>query len=189
MSTSARILDAAARLCREEGPAAVTTDTLARLVGISKRTLYEHFSSRDQILEAVVMARLDRLAADLQAVEATPGPFAARLQRHAAVVAVLPGDFSPGFWPQLQRTAPAVAERVTQRRDAMAHETLTRLYTAGVESGDIRGDLAVPLLVAVTETLSEHLLHKEVPPGHTLVELAQAAIGVLLQGVLVREPR
>jgi AcrR family transcriptional regulator len=186
MSTSARILDAATRLCREEGAAAVTTDTLARAVGVSKRALYEHFNSRDDILEAVIMARLDRLESDLLAIEAAPGSIGTRIQRYAAVVAVVPSDFSPGFWPQLQRTAPTVAERVSQRRITLAREALTRLYAAGVASGDVRSDLAIPLLVAVTETLSEHLLHTDVPDGHTPLELAQAAVGVLLQGVLAR---
>jgi AcrR family transcriptional regulator len=179
-----RVLDGAARLYREHGLAGLTTEALARALGTSKRTLYAHFPNREAIVEAVLLERLERLAHDLAAVEASPGPFAARLRRHAEVVALVPQDLPPGFWAELHREAPTVAARVRARRDAMSRESLHRLLGEAVAAGAVRADLPVARLAAVAEALGEALLRVEPPPGETRMSLVEAGLAVLFHGIL-----
>ena len=48
-----RIVDAAARLLREHGPAAVTTRGVAEAAGVQAPTIYRLFGDKDGLLEAV----------------------------------------------------------------------------------------------------------------------------------------
>ena len=47
-----RILETADRLFYSRGIRAVGVDTIAAEIGISKRTLYNHFSSKDELIAA-----------------------------------------------------------------------------------------------------------------------------------------
>jgi AcrR family transcriptional regulator len=51
--TAARIVDAAARLLRDHGPAAVTTRAVAEAAGVQAPTIYRLFGDKDGLLEAV----------------------------------------------------------------------------------------------------------------------------------------
>jgi AcrR family transcriptional regulator len=53
-----RILDTAGRLFYGQGIRAVGVDTIAAEIGISKRTLYNHFPSKDQLIVAYLSRRL-----------------------------------------------------------------------------------------------------------------------------------
>src|SRR5665647_1327614 len=50
----ARIIDGAAELFRTHGIRAVTMDMIAEYLGISKRTIYERFGDKDEMLFAVM---------------------------------------------------------------------------------------------------------------------------------------
>lgn len=52
-TTQAKIIDAAARLLREHGPAAVTTRRVAEQAGVQPPAIYRLFGDKDGLLEAV----------------------------------------------------------------------------------------------------------------------------------------
>ena len=57
MNTSERILAAADRLFYRQGIRAVGVDTVAAEAGVSKRTLYNHYPSKDHLIAAYLTAR------------------------------------------------------------------------------------------------------------------------------------
>lgn len=65
LKTRRLILDAADELFYGEGVRAASVDAIAERAGVTKRTLYYHFSSKDELIAAYVEARdqptLDRL--------------------------------------------------------------------------------------------------------------------------------
>ncbi|MEE9311457.1 MAG: TetR/AcrR family transcriptional regulator [Planctomycetota bacterium] len=56
-SAKDRILDAANRLFYDEGIRAVSVDSIAAKAGITKKTLYYHFESKDNLIEAYLKSR------------------------------------------------------------------------------------------------------------------------------------
>ncbi|GAA0783597.1 TetR/AcrR family transcriptional regulator [Roseibium denhamense] len=57
ISTRDRILDAANSLFYGEGIRAVSVDAIAEKAGLTKRTLYYHFKSKDDLIEAYLVSR------------------------------------------------------------------------------------------------------------------------------------
>jgi AcrR family transcriptional regulator len=60
--TQQLILDAAIALLEEGSLAAVTARALAKRAGISERTVFRYFSTRDQLLDAIAEEMVGRLA-------------------------------------------------------------------------------------------------------------------------------
>ncbi|WP_094508732.1 TetR/AcrR family transcriptional regulator [Brucella thiophenivorans] len=57
ISTRERIIEAAGKLFHAEGIRDVSVDTVAQNAGLTKRTLYYHFSSKDDLIAAYLEAR------------------------------------------------------------------------------------------------------------------------------------
>ena len=56
-STRARIVAAASRLFYSEGVRAVSVDAVAEKAGVTKRTFYYHFTSKDELIAAYLQGR------------------------------------------------------------------------------------------------------------------------------------
>src|SRR5436305_14657228 len=68
-ATRRRILDAAYRLFYERGFSRVSVDEIAELAGFTKRSLYYHFESKDELLAAVLDLQHDLAFAQIRQYE------------------------------------------------------------------------------------------------------------------------
>jgi AcrR family transcriptional regulator len=66
MTIRDRILDAALKVLRDQGPARATTKEIARVAGCSEGSLYNHFENKESLFVAVVMERLPPFVALLK---------------------------------------------------------------------------------------------------------------------------
>lgn len=73
---STALVDAAARLLAEEGPAALSTRRLAAAVGTSTMAVYTHFGGMDDLVRAMVREGFARLHDRMARVRATEDPVA-----------------------------------------------------------------------------------------------------------------
>jgi AcrR family transcriptional regulator len=80
-----RILETADRLFYLQGIRAIGVDTIAAEIGISKRTLYNHFPSKDQLIAAYLARRfVDPRPSDKPPVDQILGTFDALERRFSA---------------------------------------------------------------------------------------------------------
>jgi TetR/AcrR family transcriptional regulator, mexCD-oprJ operon repressor len=136
------ILDAAERLLARRSPATIVA--VANEAGVSRVTVYAHFSTREQLLEAVVERTVQRTTGALDAVELERGPPLEAL-----------GRVIEAGWRDLDRNdaiAQAAGELLTpealRRTHRAAHERLRTLVERGRRSGDFRTDVPAEWLVA-----------------------------------------
>ncbi len=67
------VLEGATRVFLDRGFSAASMDDVAATAGVSKRTLYQYFSSKEALFVAVVRGRVDEMIQDVEAVGAAPG--------------------------------------------------------------------------------------------------------------------
>lgn len=72
----AALLESAARLLAEQGPAGLTTRRLAEQVGVSTMAVYTHFGGKDELLAAISVEGFLRLGRRLGRVRRTDDPVA-----------------------------------------------------------------------------------------------------------------
>ena len=92
--TSLRILDAADRLFYADGIHAVGVDAIAARAGVSKRTLYKHYASKDALITAYLQRRSARTTENYR----DQGPAEDPLAQILAVFAIFERRFAePSF--------------------------------------------------------------------------------------------
>ena len=100
-ATRRRILEAAYARFYREGFARVGVDALAEAAGVTKRTLYYHFSSKDELLAAVLDLQhelaLERIRGWAEDGEGDPAAIVARLFGSLADWMAQPGWQGSGF--------------------------------------------------------------------------------------------
>jgi AcrR family transcriptional regulator len=79
--TRDRVLDTAEETLRRFGPAKTTVVDVARALGVSHGTVYRHFASKAELLDAVLERWLSRMSPPLAAIAAEDAPAADRLRR------------------------------------------------------------------------------------------------------------
>jgi AcrR family transcriptional regulator len=173
-----RILETADRLFYLRGIRAVGVDTIAAEIGISKRTLYNHFPSKDELIAAYLERRFTRApASDKPPVEQILGTFD-RLER---------GFASKGFrgCPFVNAVAELGPEDQSVRKIAVAFKESRRVWfrdllrQLGV--ADPEG-LATQLTLLVDGSIAQDLVRND----PSMARAAKDAARVLLANAGVR---
>lgn len=92
MSTREMIVEAADRLFYEHGYEATSFASIAGTVGISRGNFYYHFRTKAEILDAVILARLDRTREMLEAWDDGSQLPIDRIRRFVEIVVANQGD-------------------------------------------------------------------------------------------------
>lgn len=160
MTTKDRILDAAAKLFYGQGVRAVSVDSIAAKAGVTKRTLYYHFRSKDDLIAAYLEARdQPNLALFQRWFAEAQGTAADRIEaifRHLAAAARHPRWKGCGFL----RTAAELVE-------FPGHPALAagRTHKRNVEAwlGDVLGDppIARQIVLLMDGAFAAVLLHRD----------------------------
>ena len=152
--TRQQIIDAAARRVRVSAEPLALADIAAR-AGVSRTTLYRHFASVTDLLDAVAAdllarARFDRLLAALELGD----PLDALRQVIIAGTAIWAADTSLVrnllFLARAQPEAVPVIEQLERGRVTAMERLVARLHQAGRLRGDLAHARAVDLLLVVT---------------------------------------
>ena len=167
-----RILETADRLFYGQGLRAVGVDTIAAEIGISKRTLYNHFPSKDALIVAYLTRRLKPLPiSDAPAAAQILGDFE-RLERAFA---------GPGFrgcafvnavaeLKDPSHAANAIAVAFKERRRLWFRDLLTRLGVADPEG------LATQLMLLVDGAIAGALVRNDPAMARAAREAARVLI-------------
>jgi len=132
-----RILDVAKEAFARHG-ANTSLDDIARRVGVGPGTLYRHFPTREELLQAVYRAELEKLAEAEQKFSQTKAPTDALRAWLLLFVDAIAAK---------QLIAPALntllgdPKKVFETSYAKMHQAIRALVKRGVESGEIRRDL------------------------------------------------
>jgi AcrR family transcriptional regulator len=183
-----RIIAGARRHFFANGFRHVTMDDLAEELGMSKKTLYTHFSSKEELVKAVLMNKFDDAAADFARITiSSSGDFPAALQQLLDLVQRHTDEVQPLFTRDLRRAAPELFQLVEQRRRGIIQGNFGKIFAEGRKSGHIRNDIPAAVMIEILLGAVQAVIN---PPK--LAELgltpktAFAAISkVILHGVVV----
>lgn len=187
LGTRRRVLEAARAHFFPHGFRNVTMDDLAAELGVSKKTLYAHFPSKDLLLEAVLNDKFSRAAARLaQTKKSSTGDFSANLEAMLGTMQAELDELKPPFIRDMRLKAPHVFQRVEERRAKLIATHFGALFRAGQRSGDVRRDLSVPLMIATVLAAIQAIVNpaKLAELQLTPPEAFAGVTGIVLRGVL-----
>lgn len=145
-ASKARILEAAAKIFGELGYAGTTLRAVAQAAGIEAGSIYYHYKSKDELIEAVLMHGLaDAMQSVSDAIAGLPETATATARLRAAVGAHLASVLMLGsFTLASRRVLGQVPARVHARhlaRQARYGRMLTALIQQGIDSGKFRREI------------------------------------------------
>jgi AcrR family transcriptional regulator len=168
----ARILDAAEAILAARGPA-VSTEEIAREAGVGIGTLFRHFPTKEALFEAVLVARLRRLADEAAALILSDEPGAAFFAFFTHVVeqaadkqAVSDALASAGIDPR------AATSEVGAELKAAIEMLLGRAQRADA----VRSDVRLPEVLALLVGASRALEHAHLSADHDVQARTLAVI-------------
>ena len=185
-TTVTRVLTAARQLIAARGPD-VTMDEIAAAAGMSRRTLFRHFQSRESLLAAAVESGMRRYGERLPAYQG--GSWAEWLRDLCLAVHRMHDSYGPGYFELIARRdltgeLAAVEARRKQARLTTMNGLAATLWTAAGGAG------APPPAVsaAVASHLSVHFTAAvTADAGHDwrrAADLAETAIAAVLEASL-----
>jgi AcrR family transcriptional regulator len=168
----------------------VTMDDIARELGMSKKTLYAHFKSKPELLEAAIQDKLSHFDADLAAVEIKhEGSFEATLREFLACMQSHAGELTPSFVRDMKSVAVELWTTVESRRAAILERYFGKLFKDGRKSGLIRDDLPPKLILEVMLGLIQIILNPQKVTELNLTPQSALAqtLSIVLNGVFASE--
>lgn len=169
-----------------------TMDELAGELGMSKKTLYQHFRRKTELLDAVLDLRLATIRRELDAASAAPDAgFAGRMQLTLEVLQRRLAEVKPPFMQDLRRHAPDAFRRIERFRHQYVGQVFGRLLQQGRGEGLVRSDLDDRIVIEAVLTLVQSTVTPDTALrlGISLADAFGTVLRLVLGGVLTEQGR
>jgi AcrR family transcriptional regulator len=185
--TLARIVHQARQHLFAHGYCQCTMDELAAELGMSKKTLYAHFSSKDDIVRAVLEQLGAEIRADADALFADRSlTFAEKLRGFAEGMFERLAKLNPRTPRELQRYAPHLHQLLVEIRQRNIPYVFGRFIEEGRLAGKVREDIDAAFAVEFFLAAMQNLLQSGATERLKLAprDLVPRAIDLFFAGLL-----
>lgn len=181
-----RIIAAASERFFEEGFSRVTVEEIAAGLGISKKTFYKHFTSKDELLILVTDRLLAGIHGEFRSIVGGDTPFLEKLDALISFIGQRLTRLSRPMMRDLQRHSPGIWDRVQQFRRERISNDFKGLLLRGVAEGSVRSDVDIDLFLLAFTGAVEAVVNPRVLSEHPLPvrEIVRSIMTVFLRGIL-----
>jgi len=187
-----RILSKAEEMFFQFGFSKVTMDEIAAELGMSKKTLYKFFQSKEQLLRILlsdikceVTEYIDTLFADKEM------DFVEKLRKMMNYIGKQSSKFKGPFVHDLQKTIPDCWHDINEFRTKHAHDKFEQLLDEGIAKGTFRADIDKELMVLIYVNTIHALINPDflaqVP--YSASQVFETVIKIIFEGILSEEGR
>ena len=181
MDLRTKILHCALCNFREKGIKAVKMDDIANQLSVSKRTLYEIFNKKEDLLFACVKSHDEemrqRLETLIQKNDTVMDILAAFLRLHI----VESCHTNPLFYAELPKY-PKVMEYIDRKHDTQREQSIGFMLK-GVEEGFFREDVNYTVITHMTEVFMQNVMDTQYYHTFPMPESVKNVILLVLRGV------
>jgi AcrR family transcriptional regulator len=186
------ILERSADLFLRQGFSRVTTSELSRQIGISKKTLYRHFPSKEYLLRRVVAREMSKVAASLDTVlENSELNYVGKTRAFMQVAAGQMARIGPMLLEDIYRKAPQLWQKIDRSRQRIIFQRLEAMIMAGIDNGTIRGDVRPEVIFALLQACLQHVLTPEQISKLSLspLDVFESVVRIIYGGLLADPAR
>jgi AcrR family transcriptional regulator len=191
-SPAQRVVQIARKQFFAHGFRTVSMDDLAAELGMSKKTLYAHFPSKEELVKTVLLDKVQEVETDLSQLSRADAPTVESalrnlldcLQRHTS-------EIQPAFVRDIGRETPELFQFVEQRRRELISRHFGALFEKGQKAGMIRTDIPTHLIIEILLGAVQSIVNpsKLTALGLTVETGYSSIIRVILEGALDSKPR
>ncbi len=184
--TRIRIIAAARDLFISRGFSKVTMDELAENLGVSKKTLYRHFDTKDDLVEAAFEWQMLYIRQNLTEIFSRPGDFLDRLYAFCSFITDALAQIDRRFLEDLRRSRPDLWKRIEEFRRARIEGEFAKVIAEGRRIGVVRNDVNVDLFILIFLAAVQGVVNPETLSRHpfSAEEAYRGVVGVMFEGIL-----
>ena len=183
-ATRRTLLDASMRVFSVKGVAATSVDDIVRAAGVAKGTFYLYFATRDEAVDAVAAAMVERVAGQVEAIAQDPDrPPVERLLAFGRQVGEVGGEpYERDLIEVFHRPENRLLhDRMGDRAMARLAPAITSIIADGIERGDfVRQD---PRRAAACVMACYGAIHSVVDDRESVAEAVAELNAFVLRGL------
>ncbi|MGM9825766.1 MAG: TetR/AcrR family transcriptional regulator [Paludibacteraceae bacterium] len=184
------ILKVAAEKMQNIGIRSLSIDDICRLLGISKKTFYVYFETKEALVEEM-LRRQEQMMTD-RVMESAEGKTIAQLVASWMRTAPFLKEHiqTPPLLYDLKKYYPQQFERHQQNLRTWVCRFLERLFTKGIEEGFFRADIDVPTAAMFISHVHHNMVEASIEHPERAEEVQRInrqAMRIIMRGVLTEE--
>lgn len=187
-----RIMEEAKALFFRFGFTKVTMDEAADSLGMSKKTLYRFFPSKEDLLQEITRDHLHQCDGELTSIlkQADLDPLE-KFKRYMNYVTAIYAKMSEPLLHDLRKHAPEIWQMIEEHRQKCLHNDFGALVKEGRHKGVFRKDVDERLFILIYSTLLKDVLNPEVLSGLPFKpsQVFDTVMKVLFEGLLTDKAR
>lgn len=159
-----KVLNAAERLFMRFGVRSVSMDDVARETSISKKTLYQCFRDKDDLVRRTLSTHLDTMQVKIESVMASIEDPIEQLEAIAGFVLEHNKEINPSLLYDLRKYHPESFHLFSESREKVFRKQIRENLDRGVAMGLYRSDLNIDIVSRLYLGNVSNLLNPEVFP-------------------------
>jgi len=187
-----RILQAAREQFFRFGFTKVTIDEIASDLGMSKKTIYKYFPSKDRLLRGVIETMMKEIWTRVSSlIHDDSMDFLDKLKYLMELVGMQISKLGRPFIQDVQRNAPEIWKEIDEFRNKAILNNFGDLLNEGVQKGVFRSDVNQQLLMLMYSNTIQNIINPEVLSQHpfSASDVFEAIIKVIFEGILTDKGR
>ncbi len=184
-----RIIEKAAELFPRRGLSKVTVDELCEETGISKKTLYRYFKSKDEIADAVHLRNMAYVKNGIEEIIHGHDAYMDRLYKLCEFIAQFLSRMNKTAQQDLLRHRPDLWKRLESFRKKELFPLFRNILDEGIKLGVVRNDIQKDLVLLMLATAIEGILTPETltVQSFSTAEAFRGIINIFFYGVLTNK--
>ncbi|MGA3243256.1 MAG: TetR/AcrR family transcriptional regulator [Bacteroidota bacterium] len=169
----------------------VTLDEIASDLGISKKTLYKFYPSKEELLRASLHAMMRSAGWELERISSSDKPFAEKLAEAMVTMGKYVSQFRREGLADIQRNAPSIWKELDKFREEHIVSRLVSMIVQARRENIFRPEVNEQVLIRMLVSSIQGVINPQVLTQHSFSaqEAAQSILKVLFEGALTDAAR
>jgi len=185
-----RIIHHALEKFRSEGFAKITMDELAQEMGMSKKTIYQAFPSKNALVENVITTAMQHVKSEIVGTLQGKSNVLEKFSNLVHVVSGITHLYGNIWWKDIRKHMPHMYQKIVKLRHKMMSENLDRLMSEGREAGyflPFPREYITAVFITTISAVADPANFTQF--GLHLSNLAPISLEILINGILTEKGR
>ena len=186
MEIKERIIAKAREQFFRYGVKSVTMDDIARELGISKKTIYQHFEDKDAIVHQLMMAEMANDKCEWDELDASSDNVIEKIVKSMDIIRQAFAEINPSAFFDIKKYHPKTWELFQEHKQNFIMESIRKELLQGIEQGFFRTEIKVEILVRMRMEQIEMGFDPQLfPPNKfSLIEVELTMLDHFIRGIL-----
>ena len=186
MEINERIIAKAREQFFRYGVKSVTMDDIARELGISKKTIYQHFEDKDAIVHQLMMAEMANDKCEWDELDGSSNNVIEKIVKSMDIIRQAFAEINPSAFFDIKKYHPKTWQLFQDHKQNFVMDSIRKELLQGIKEGFFRHDIKVEILVRMRMEQIEIGFDPQLfPPNKfSLIEVELTMLDHFIRGIL-----